>query len=203
MAEVSAADLPIQRRRPFFLTLIRESVPSVRETGMAIGSAVLLFLSFPNFELWWLAWIGLTPLLFAVARTSRKRTAFVLGLIWGTFFFYGTCWWLTYPMIHHAGIAPWIAYPLLLLPVVFVALFPALACLCISRLLDRFGSFAILATPIVWITFDWLRSVVTGLDWNALGYSQAFHPSFIQVRQMGRSLRRHIPARINKRALTI
>lgn len=152
---------------------------------MAAGSAVLLVLSFPSFEFWWLAWIGLVPLLFAVATTSRKRKAFILGLIWGVIFFYGTCWWLTYPMIHHAGMAPWLAYPLLLLPVIFGSLFPAVTCVCIARLVNRFGNYALLATPLVWITFDWLRQVVTGLDWNALGYSQAFRPALIQSAQLG------------------
>ena len=185
MSEVLAAEPPIQRRRPLFLTAIRESVPSLRESGLASSSAVLLVLSFPNFELWWLAWIGLAPLLFAVATTSRKRTAFVLGLIWGVIFFYGTCWWLTYSMIHFAGVAPWLAYPLLLLPVVFVSLFPAVACACIARVVNRFGTSALLGAPLVWIAFDWLRQAVTGLDWNALGYSQAFQPGLIQFAQVG------------------
>ena len=185
MSEVLAAEPPIQRRRPLFLTAIRESAPSLRESGWVSSSAVLLVLSFPNFELWWLAWIGLAPLLFAVATTSRKRIAFVLGLIWGVIFFYGTCWWLTYPMIHFAGVTPWIAYPLLLLPVVFVSIFPAVACACIVRAVNRFGSSALLGAPLAWIAFDWLRQAVTGLDWNALGYSQAFHPSFIHPAKWG------------------
>ncbi|HEX6189100.1 MAG TPA: apolipoprotein N-acyltransferase [Pyrinomonadaceae bacterium] len=160
-------------------------MPSLRESGLASLSAVLLILSFPNFELWWLAWIGLAPLLFAVATTSRKRIAFILGFIWGVIFFYGTCWWLTYPMIHSAGVAPWIAYPLLLLPVVFVSAFPALACACIARVVNRFGTSALLGAPLVWVAFDWLRQAVTGLDWNALGYSQAFRPALIQSAGFG------------------
>lgn len=185
MSEVLAAEPPIQRRRPLFLTAIRESAPSLREFGLASSSAVLLVLSFPNFDLGWLAWIGLAPLLFAVATTSRKRTAFVLGLIWGVIFFYGTCWWLTYPMIHFAGIPTWLAYPLLLIPVSFVSLFPALSCASTSFVVRRFGSTAILAAPIFWIAFDWLRSAVTGLDWNAIGYSQAFHRTSLQAAQIG------------------
>lgn len=185
MSEALAADPPIQRRQPLFLTSIRESAPSLREIGFASSSAILLVLSFPNFDLWWLAWIGLAPLLFVVATTSRKRTAFVLGLIWGMIFFYGTCWWLTHPMIHFAGIAPWLAYPLLLFPVVFVSLFPALTCASISLVVRRFGDVAILTAPIFWIAFDWLRSTVTGLDWNALGYSQAFHRTSLQAAQIG------------------
>jgi apolipoprotein N-acyltransferase len=185
MSEVLAAQPPLQRRRPLFLRSISESAPSLREVGLASSSAILLILSFPNFDLWWLAWIGLVPLLFAVATTSRKRTAFVLGLMWGTIFFYGTCWWLTYPMIHFGGVAPWLAYPLALLPVIFVSIFPALACACISHVVKRFGTSALAGTPLIWVAFDWLRCAVTGLDWNTLGYSQAFHPLLIQTASKG------------------
>ncbi len=88
-------------------------------------------------------------------------------------------------MIHFAGVAPWLAYPLLLLPVVFVSVFPGLACACIARVVNRFGTSVLLGAPLVWVAFDWLRQAVTGLDWNALGYSQAFHPSFIHPATLG------------------
>ena len=179
MSETLAATAPQEGRRPLVLTFFRESIPSRWEVALAAGSAILLILAFPNFEFWWLAWIGLVPLLFAVATTSRNRTAFVLGLLWGTVFFYGTCWWLTYPMIHYGGVSAWLAYPLLLLPVIFVSLFPALACTGISLIIKRFGAAAIFVAPITWVAFDWLRGAVTGFDWNALGYSQAFHPIMI------------------------
>lgn len=176
MSQTLAAPAPLEARRPLVLTFIRESLPSRWETALAVGSAILLILAFPNFEFWWLAWIGLVPLLFAIAMASRKRKAFVLGLMWGTVFFYGTCSWLTYPMIHYGGLSAWRAYPLLLLPVVFVSVFPALACVSIALVVKRFGASAILTAPVIWVALDWLRGAITGLDWNALGYSQAFHP---------------------------
>ena len=185
MSEALAGNAPIEARRPPVFTFIRDSVPSRWQTAMAVGSAILLILAFPNFEFWWLAWIGLAPLLFAVVATSRKRTAFILGLLWGTVFFYGTCWWLTYPMIHYGDVSAWLAYPLLLLPVIFVSVFPALACLCISIAVKRFGATAIFTAPIIWVAFDWLRGAVTGMDWNALGYAPAFHPMMVQLARLG------------------
>src|SRR5215468_5065045 len=175
----------MEARRPPVLTFIRNSIPSRWEAVMALWSAISLILAFPNFEFWWLAWIGLVPLLFAVATTSRNRAAFGLGLLWGLIFFYGTCWWLTYPMIHYGGVSSWLAYPLLLLPVILVSIFPALACACVSFVVKRFGAAAIFTAPIIWVAFDWLRGALTGMDWNALGYSQAFHSSVIQSAQLG------------------
>src|SRR5581483_6899276 len=164
---------------------VRTSVPTLPEICLVIGSALLLVLSFPNFDLWFLAWIGLVPLLFVVAKSTTSRRAFVAGWLWGTVFFYGTCWWLTYPMIHYAHISAWLAYPLLLLPIIFVALFPALACSLTARLINQFGSWAIVIAPLIWVSVEWLRYAITGQLWNALGYSQAFHPLMIQTARIG------------------
>jgi len=88
-------------------------------------------------------------------------------------------------MIHYGGVSAWLAYPLLLLPVIFVSVFPVLACVSISLVVKRFSPAAIFTAPIIWVTFDWLRGVVTGMDWNALGYSQAFQPFFIRSASWG------------------
>jgi apolipoprotein N-acyltransferase len=144
------------------------------------GSALLTVTSFPDFDLWFLAWISLAPLLIVVTQAVNLRRAFLAGWLWGTIFFYGTCWWLTYPMIHYGPIRPWLAYPLLLLPVIFVALFPAAFCWLLCGLTKRFGTTALLLAPLVWVSVEWLRYVVTGQLWNAIGYSQAFHPLMIQ-----------------------
>jgi apolipoprotein N-acyltransferase len=180
-------DAPITRQaaRTSLQRAITSSLISPAEASLVIGSALLSVLSFPDFDLWFLAWIGLVPLLIVVARTASFRKAFVAGWIWGTIFFYGTCWWLAYPMIHSAQIRAWIAYPLLLLPIVFVALFPALACAGVSLVIKRFGEAWILLTPIVWVSFEWLRYCITGQLWNAIGYSQAYQPAVIQSARWG------------------
>jgi apolipoprotein N-acyltransferase len=159
--------------------------PAIAEVSLVIASALLLILSFPNFELWPLAWIGLAPLLLVVGRPMRARRAFLLGWLWGAIFFYGTCWWLTYPMIHYAHISRWLAYPLLVLPIALVAVFPGGFSLLLSRLVTRFGLAAIFAAPPLWVTCEWGRYMLTGQLWNALGYSQAFHPFLIQSARWG------------------
>ena len=146
---------------------------------------MLTVLSFPDFDLWFLAWISVAPLLIVVARALTARRALVAGWLWGTIFFYGTCWWLTYPMIHYAHISAWFAYPLLLLPILLVAVFPALCCAFASRFIARFGATALMLIPFLWVSFDWLRYIVTGQVWNAIGYSQAFHPRLIQSAGLG------------------
>src|SRR5213083_2131433 len=106
---------------------IARAVPSWKNALLAVLSAILLILAFPDFEFWFLAWFALVPLLIAVER-ERESTArsFVLGWIWGVVFFFGTCWWLTYAPIHYAAF-PWpLAYFLMLGVVAVVGVFPGL-----------------------------------------------------------------------------
>src|SRR5437588_5603214 len=159
--------------------------PSIAETFLTLCSALLLTLSFPNFDLWFLAWVSLVPLLIILARRPTGTSAFILGWLWGTLFFYGTCYWLTYSMIRYGHIPTWLAYALLLIPVVLVALFPALSCLVLARLLAHWGTMALFAAPFVWASFEWARLAITGQLWNAAGYSQTYVPVLIQTARWG------------------
>lgn len=172
-------------RRRNVAGLVRASAPTLAELSLVSASALLAILSFPNFDLWFLAWLALVPLIMLLAQAPKSGRAFLLGWVWGIIFFYGSCWWLTYPIIHYGHISAWLAFPLLLLPVVLVAAFPALFCVFVSRLIDRFGPAALLAAPLVWVALEWVRYSVTGLAWNALGYSQSFHPLLIQIARWG------------------
>lgn len=183
MHDAVASTVPI--RRFSVVAAARASIPTLAEASLVIASALLLILSFPDFEVWPLAWIGLVPLLLVAGQPLPGGRAFVLGWLWGAIFFYGTCWWLTYPMIHYAQIPGWLAYPLLVLPIALVAIFTALFSGLLSRLVARFGLGALLAAPPLWIACEWLRYVVTDQLWNALGYSQAFHYLLIQTARWG------------------
>jgi apolipoprotein N-acyltransferase len=183
MHDAVAPEAPHRRRN--IATLARARAATVAEVSLVAGSALLCILSFPNFDLWFLAWVGLTPSLILIMLARSARRAFLLGWVWGLVFFYGSCWWLTYPIIHYGHISAWFAYPLLLLPVGVVALFPALFYLLLVRLIHRFGSAALCLAPVVWVSLEWVRYVVTGQVWNALGYSQAFHPWLIQSARWG------------------
>ena len=163
----------------------RARTPTLAELSLVIASALLLILSFPDFDLWLLAWIGLVPFLVVISRPLKAPRAAMLGWLWGLVFFYGTCWWLTYPMIHYARISAWVAYPLLVVPIALVALFPALFSVLLSRLVERFGPTAVLVAPLIWVSCELARYSVTGQLWNAVGYSQAFHPTLIQSARWG------------------
>jgi apolipoprotein N-acyltransferase len=153
---------------------------------LAVSSAVLLILSFPDFNLWPLAWIGLVPLLLAVTRVPQMPVrAFLLGWIAGTTFFYGSCYWLTYSMVRYGHIPAVISYVLLFPATLVAGLFPAAFCLMLARLLARWGTRALFFAPLVWAALEWARLGVTGQLWNAIGYSQAYQPALILAARWG------------------
>jgi apolipoprotein N-acyltransferase len=171
---------PRMRARAF----VRALAPTRAQAVLAALSALLVVLSFPDFDLWPLAWVGLAPLMLAISG-ARPAQAFALGWLWGALFFYGSCWWLTHSMIHYGGIPPAVAFALLLPPVLLVALFPALWALLLARAFQRWGAKALALAPFAWAALEWLRLTATGQLWNALGYSQAYQPPLIQSAAWG------------------
>jgi apolipoprotein N-acyltransferase len=156
---------------------LKNIFPSIPNALLALLSAILLILSFPDFDFWFLAWFALLPLFWAIEREKEFwRKSFFLGWIFGTTFFFGSCWWLTYAPITYAAF-PWILAYVLMFGVCLVAgFFPAIFAALFSVLLKRFGSYAIFAAPFLWTATEFLRLFVTGNNWNAVGYSQAFNP---------------------------
>ena len=153
--------------------LVKKILPAWQNALLALVAAGLLILAFPDFELWWVAWFALVPLMWAVERQKDSVAAcFAIGWIFGTAFFFGTCWWLTYAPIHYAAF-PWpLAYFLMLIVSLAVGIFPAIFTAILSVLIRSFGSWAFLAAPFVWVFTEFLRYWLTGNNWNAIGYSQ-------------------------------
>src|SRR5262245_8015652 len=92
------------------ISRVRADSPSRFDWLAALSSALLLALSFPNFDVFFLAWIGLVPLLTVITRRPLPLRAFILGWFCGSAFFYATCYWLTYSMIHYGGLPAPLAY---------------------------------------------------------------------------------------------
>ncbi len=157
------------------LASLKNVFPSAANAGLAIISAVLLILAFPDFEFWFLAWFALIPLFMAIEREKESwRKAFFTGWIFGTIFIFGTCWWLTFAPITYAKFPAPVAYLLMFFVSLTVGIFPAIFGAIFSVLLKRFGSYAILSAPFLWTFTEFLRYWLTGNNWNAIGYSQAF-----------------------------
>jgi apolipoprotein N-acyltransferase len=147
----------------------------LQSTGFALSSAVLLILAYPGWEWSFTAFFAFIPLLAAIDREKDfPFRALVTGWLFGTTFFIGTCWWLTFSPITYAGFPLLLTYFLLLCVCIVVGIFPAFFALILSVLLRRLGRYAMLAAPFIWIATEFIRFWVAGNNWNALAYSQAF-----------------------------
>lgn len=174
------------RRRASASGLYR-TLPDRTGVALAILSSVLVVLAFPNFDLWFLAWVALVPFLYAILfRPVTPFGAFMLGWLFGAGYFIGTVYWLTFAMIHYGGIPTPVAYLLLVPAALIFGLFTAGIGWILRRLAISWGAMAAWCAPIIWVAVaEWLRFWITGQLWNALGYSQAFHPTLIQVARFG------------------
>lgn len=164
---------------------VRSETPSITACGAALISAAFLIFAFPDFNLWPLAWVALVPLFLTVTRKPQLWRSFLLGWLFGTVFFYGSCYWLTYSMIHFGGIPAWFAFLLLLPGAVLLGTFPAVFTLALALATRRWGAAALFLAAPFWSALEWARLETTGQLWNAIGYSQAYHVLLIQTARWG------------------
>ena len=182
---VSSAVLIPSGRWSRITSRVRLEAPTLAEWGLAATSAAFLILSFPNFELALLAWIAFVPLLLAIARRPSPIRALMLGWAMGTVFFYVSCYWLTYSMIHYGGLPTVLAYLLLIPAAVVIGIFPGIFASLMALAFQKWGHLAVLLAPIFWPALEWTRLGVTGQLWNAIGYSQAYHHMVITPANWG------------------
>jgi apolipoprotein N-acyltransferase len=165
---------------------LRKNLLSPLSAVLSIVSAVLLILAFPDFEFWFFAWFALIPLFFAVEREKDSALkSFLTGWAFGVTFFFGSCWWLTFAPITYAHVPAPLVYLFLLGAASVVGIFPGIFGALFSVLLKRFGGSAILAAPFVWTLTEFLRMGLTGNNWNAVGYSQAFGSFLLYSAEFG------------------
>jgi len=157
------------------ISQLKRGFPAPLNIALAIISALLLVFSFPDFELWFLAWIGLVPLFLAIdnEKNSLPRS-FFLGWIWGVFFFFGTCSWLTYAPINYAGFPALLAYFLMFGLSATVGILTGIFGTLLGLCLRNFRSYAIFSAPFIWTAVEYLRFWTIGNTWNSIAYSQAF-----------------------------
>ena len=152
-----------------------------RDILLSLFSGILLILSFPNFDLEFLAWFALVPLFFSIEGKGLYYS-FKLGFLTGLTSFLGILYWIIVA-VHTYGNVPLILSGLiLLLLVVYLSLFIG-AFTFLTRLIQmRSGIQTIFLTSIIWVALEYLRSFfLSGFPWANLGHSQYLNLPFIQM----------------------
>ncbi|RKY38658.1 MAG: apolipoprotein N-acyltransferase [Candidatus Omnitrophota bacterium] len=137
----------------------------------ALLSSILLILSFPLFNLSFLAWVAFVPL-FINARRSRKKN-FLLFYLTGVIFWAGVLYWIVYVSL--------LGYIVLTL---YLAVYFALFGLGIyspqENLKEEFLYILFLSS--LWVSLEFIRAhLFTGFPWALLGYSQYRNLLLIQT----------------------
>jgi len=148
---------------------------------LPVLSGTLLVLSFPTYDLDFLAWIALAPLLIAI-REKPWKTAFGQGWLAGLVFFVGTLSWVINAM-HQYGKIPFpVSFFVMLLLAGYCALFVALFAAILVALTDARGLLRPWTAAALWVALEWLRGhLFSGFPWALLGYSQYHTLSVIQI----------------------
>jgi len=141
---------------------------------LCLISALLLTLSFPTFDLGFLAWIALIPQLLAIRNISLK-SAFALSWISGTAFFMGALSWINsvkgVTLLHSSIMG------------VYLGLYFVIFGVFLNMIHKRSRFPFVVTAPALWVTAEYLRSQAGafGFPFALLGHTQHHNLPLIQL----------------------
>lgn len=137
----------------------------------------LTTLAFTPYQLWPLALLS-PLLLLALLYQQSARHALAIGYAWGLGQFATGISWVHVSIDNFGGMPKIASVFLMALLVGYLSVYSALWAWSLNRFFPRSNrSRYLLAAPVLWLIFDWLRGwVMTGFPWLWLGYSQIDSP---------------------------
>src|SRR5581483_5252240 len=134
--------------------------------ALALLTAALLILTFPDFNFTFFAPFALTPLLVAVSREPRPWMRFLLGWTAGVVYWFGVCYWIQFVLEHFGGMGRWGGWGTFLLFCVLKAIHLGIFSLLAAIVLPH--RYAIPAIAALWTGIERTHSNA-GFAWLALG----------------------------------
>lgn len=145
-------------------------------------SGALLVLSLPKPDLYPLAWIALAPLLFIVGKNRQVPEIFLAAYAAGVVFFAGSCYWITETMSIYGGLSAPSALGVGALFALSFALYFVVFALALHLAVRKFGATGLLFAAPLWVSVEWLRSVLfSGFPWMLSGYALAPYSGILQM----------------------
>jgi apolipoprotein N-acyltransferase len=138
-------------------------------------SGVFLVLAYPDYDVSWLAWIALVPLMLAILGATPKQ-GFFLCFVFSAVLLTGVCRWSfevsRYTFLHHFLGNLVLGFP--------VSIFGWAFALISSR---RGATLALSTAPFIWVSLEYVRSNLSflSLPWTLLSHSQYQTLSVIQI----------------------
>ncbi len=149
-----------------------------------LGTAWLMYQSYPNKSQHFLAWFALAPFIWGVAKIKGFWSSFFYGWLTALLFNAGILYWIYYTCLHGGGlsqglsVAAWLGLSGLL-----AVQFGILGGAC--YFLKRTGGFFPVLVACGVVALEWLHQTVAfyflGFPWIMLGYTQWNAPEILQM----------------------
>lgn len=148
---------------------------------LSIVSGLLLTAGFPKPGLFFIAWVALIPLLFAI-RGATGRQALLYGYVCGIVHLFTTLFWIRHAVHHYGGLDAVLSVGVLVLLCLILAPYHALFGF-LARKFESRPFLAVFVLPFVWVSLEWAlaHAPFSGFPWTHLGYTQTPIHSLIQV----------------------
>ena len=134
--------------------------------ALALLTALMLILAFPDTNIAWLAPLALAPILVSLAREPRWKGRFLLGWVSGIVYWFGVCYWIQFVLSVHGGVGDAVGWLLLLLFALVKGLHMAIFSTLAGPLMRRW--WAIPAVAALWVAIEATHPSL-GFAWLALG----------------------------------
>jgi apolipoprotein N-acyltransferase len=177
-------------------------IPS-RAWILALLSSGLQVLVFPNANLYFLSWVAMAPLLYALLRgrggegemfDSEGRSlrpftlwqGFLIAWLSGIVWYLGTDYWVFPVMTGYGGLHWLLAAPITLAAAFGMGLHHAMFGLLVVLMARRSNlgnRRPLLMAPVFWVAIEFFRDRITGFPWNLLGGSQVDNVPFARIAQ--------------------
>ncbi|HWX54975.1 MAG TPA: apolipoprotein N-acyltransferase [Verrucomicrobiae bacterium] len=175
----------------------------LRAWTLALLSACLQVVVFPRASLYFLCWMAMVPLLYALLRghggeaeliNSEGRSlrpftlaqGFVLGWATGIVWYIGSCYWIVSVMHTYGNVDTFLAVLIMLAFCLIMGLHHGafgLLVVWMARRSTTGNRRPLLLAPVFWVAIEFFRDRVTPVPWNPLGNAQIDNIPFARVAQ--------------------
>jgi apolipoprotein N-acyltransferase len=146
----------------------------------ALVSGMLLTVSFPDFNLYPLAFVALVPLMVSIQSMTSKQS-FYAGFAAGFCHFMTLIYWIVPTVTIYGGLHPLLGVSTLALLCIYLSLYVGGFAWLIKQLNPPGGLLPLLGA-LLWVGLEYIRShALTGFPWGVLGYSQHANLTLVQT----------------------
>jgi len=149
---------------------------------LAIGSAVALAVSFPDHNLWLLAWPSIGMLVLASAGAPLRQTP-LYGFLHGIFFYPVGLPWIAGVIHQYGGVDFWTSWGVLCLIGLAGGIIWSSFSWSVAFVSRRSVALACTLAPFFWVSLEFLRTHLPyiGFPWNLAGYAASGNLALVQL----------------------